>query len=253
MDGVLFRGETALPGAAEFLEWLDAAGIAFRLLTNNATLTPEANAERMREMGVTVSAPAIFTSGLATAAYLKEQGAAGQNALVIGERGLLQALDGVGIRIVDDYRAARWVVAGLDRGVTYARLRDAARALQNGAAFIATNADSTLPVEGGLDPGAGAIQAVLTATTGMQPVVIGKPEPLMLDVARHQLGCRREHTAMLGDRLDTDILAAQRAQTSSILILTGVSTSEDLAAWNPPPEVVVESLGELIQAWESVR
>ncbi len=249
MDGVLFRGGTPLPGANEFLGFLHTKGIGYMLTTNNSTLTPEANAERLAGMGIRVSSEAILTSSMATADYLTELDAAGERALVIGEDGLKRPLTAAGIRVVDDYRDTQWVVTGLDRAVTYDHLRNACLALERGARFVATNADTSLPVEEGLVPGAGAIQAALTATTGIQPTVIGKPEPRMLLSAMRTIDADPSGTAVLGDRLDTDIQSAQRAGLRSILVLTGVTTADDLKASATQPTRVVTDLPELMASW----
>jgi 4-nitrophenyl phosphatase len=140
-------------------------------------------------------------------------------------------------------------VAGLDRTLTYEKLAAAALAIRAGARFIGTNPDTSLPTEHGLLPGAGAIQAAIQAATGVAPTVIGKPQPLMLELAMHALGGSSVDTAMLGDRLDTDIQGAVAAGLRSILVLTGVSTREELAAGPLRPDLVVESLPELMARW----
>lgn len=248
MDGVLFRGATALPGATEFLPWLTRRGIGFMLLTNNSTLTPVDNARRLQAMRISVDAANILTSSVATAKYLREQGAVGQKAIVIGEAGLVGPLQECGMLLTDDYLEAQWVVIGLDRGVTYAKLRAACLAIEHGARFVAANADSSLPVEEGLIPGAGALQAVVTATTGRIPTVIGKPEPRMLETAMRQLGASPDTTAILGDRLDTDIASAHRAGLPSILVLTGVSTRSDAEHGDIRPDRVVDDLPSLMSS-----
>jgi 4-nitrophenyl phosphatase len=251
MDGVLFRGRSPLPGAAAFITWLRRAAIPFRLLTNNSTLTPEKNAQALGAMGIEIDADEIFTSSVATAGYLLERGAAGQKVFVIGEEGLLLALSRAGLDITGSPDDAQWLVAGLDRNVTYARLRDAALAVQHGARFVATNADTSLPVEDGLIPGAGALQSVITSTTAIRPVVVGKPEARMLELAARAIGGDRSNTAMLGDRLDTDVEAARRAGMASILILTGVTQRSNVQGTSAAPDVVVENLDELMGLWRS--
>jgi 4-nitrophenyl phosphatase len=242
MDGVLFRGGSPLPGATEFLPWLARQGIGFMLLTNNSTLTPQSNAEKLWTMGIEIDSALILTSSVVTAEYLLEQGARGAQAFVIGEEGLVAALDGAGIDRTDDPAQADWVVAGLDRRVTYEELRAACLAIEHGARFVATNADSSLPVEDGLIPGAGALQAAIIATTGVRPVVIGKPEKRMLDSALRHLDASRKGAAVLGDRFDTDMESAFRAGVSSILVLTGVATRDDVAKAPRKPDVVADGL-----------
>ena len=247
LDGVIYTGNTALPGAERFVSWLHAEGIAFQLVTNNATLTPAQYVSKLEAMGIRVDAGEVFTSALATALYLQKQGAEGQSAYVIGEDGLMEALREINIRLVTD--APDWVIVGLDRNVTYEKLSTAALALASGARFLGTNPDRSLPSEKGLLPGAGAIQAALVATTGVEPVIVGKPRPLMLQLGLEKLGGTAEDTAMLGDRLDTDIEGAAVAGIPSILVLTGVSRREDLARARAQPSLVVQDLGELMRRW----
>jgi 4-nitrophenyl phosphatase len=245
----LYRGNKALDYAEGFVSWLRSREIQFRLVTNNATLTPTQYVAKLTGMGIGVHEDEIFTSALATAEYLAQQNLDGKSVLVVGEEGLHEALKEAGIDI--DERRPAWVVVGLDRQVTYEKLSRAALALEAGARFLGTNPDTSLPTEQGLLPGAGAILAALTATTGIQPIVIGKPKPLMLELAMHHLRGSRADTAMLGDRLDTDIQAAAETGMPSILVLTGVSTCEDLAKSAVEPTLVVENLAQLKEEWET--
>lgn len=248
LDGVLYVGTTALPCAREFIAWVRRHGIQFRLVTNNATLTPSGFVAKLAAMGIGVREEEVFTSSLATALYLNKQRGP-QSAYVIGEEGLLEALRGVGVEL--DSSQPDWVVVGLDRLLTYAKLADAALALQRGARFLGTNPDLSLPVEGGLAPGAGAIQAALTATTGIRPTVIGKPQPLMLELAMAQMGGDLHTTAMLGDRLDTDIAGAAALGIPAVMVLTGVSSRADLAGSPVQPAMVVDDLAALMRQWEA--
>ncbi len=249
LDGVLYRGNTAIAHAQSFVEWLRTRGIAFRLVTNNATLTPAQYVDKLTGMGIAVQPEDIFTSSLATALYLKRQTDSARTAYVIGEDGLRSALDGIGMRVTD-HRPA-WVIVGLDRELTYEKLATAALAIAAGARFLGTNPDTSFPSERGLVPGAGAIQAALTATTGVRPTVVGKPEPLMLQLAMDQLGGSLTDTAMLGDRLDTDIQGAQTMHMPSILVLTGVSKREELANNPLHPTLVVDDLADLMGQWDA--
>lgn len=248
LDGVLYLGSQPLPGADAFVSWIRRQGITFRLVTNNATLTPVQYVAKLAAMGIKVREDEIYTSALATASYLQRQGSSDQTAYVIGEEGLRDALRKVNVRIVED--RPQWVIVGLDRQVTYEKLARAALALQAGAGFIGTNPDTSLPTEQGLAPGAGALQVALTVTTGVKPTVIGKPRPLMLELAMEQLGGNVQNTAMLGDRLDTDIEAAATLAMPSILVLTGVSSRADIAHSSVQPSLVVNSLQELMGRWQ---
>lgn len=247
LDGVLYLGNTALPGAEPFIGWLRSHGMPFRLVTNNATLTPEQYVEKLSRLGIEVSREEVFTSALATAAFLTSQCAAEQSAYVVGEEGLETALAHVGIRLTSD--RPDWVVVGLDRRLTYDKLATAVRAIQEGARFVGTNPDTSLPSEHGLLPGAGAIQAAITAASGVKPLVIGKPQTHMIHLALEGLKADKTGTVMLGDRLDTDIQAAAAAEIPSILVLTGVSTRDDLADNPVEPDLVVENLEELMRVW----
>jgi len=247
LDGVVYRGDTALPDAALFLSWICERGIDYRLVTNNATLTPDRYVRKLEGMGIRADKEQVFTSALATALFLRREGAEGQRAYVIGEEGLLEALRQVKIEISD--ARPDCVIVGLDRQVTYDKLATAALAIRSGARFIGTNPDTSLPTEKGLLPGAGAIQAALTAATKVDPLVIGKPRPLMLQLAMEQLGSTADNTAMLGDRLDTDIEGANAVDMPSILVLTGVSRREDVGQGSAHPTLIVRDLGELVRVW----
>jgi 4-nitrophenyl phosphatase len=247
LDGVLYRGTATLPAAQDFVAWLRRRNIAFRLVTNNATLTPAQYVSKLAVMGIEVQTEEVFTSALATALHMRKHDASGQDAYVIGEDGILAALEDIGMRITE--RDPEWVVVGLDRQLTYQKLAVAALAIQRGAHFIGTNPDTSFPAEHGLVPGAGAIQAALTATTGVQATVIGKPQPLMLQLAIEQMGGSVTDTAMLGDRLDTDIKGAEVLSLQSILVLTGVSTRQELETGAIRPSLVVNNLRELMDTW----
>lgn len=248
MDGVIYRGNTILPGAAEFIAALREAGIPYLFLTNNSTTPPEAVARRLAGMGIAATAEDVLGSAEATAAFL---GASrpGCTVYVVGEEGIRQALSQAGLELTDDYRQAEAVVVGLDRGTTYARLRDAALAIQRGATFIATNTDRTLPTEEGLIPGAGALVGMLEIATGVKARAIGKPEPGIFQLALERLKTPAEYTAVVGDRPDTDILGGQRAGLRTIAVLTGVGTAEDFAALQPGPVWIFPDLRALHRAY----
>lgn len=247
LDGVLYRGDSALPGAESFIQWLGAHDIRFRLVTNNATLTPQQYVQKLAAMGIHVAPSDVFTSALATARYFQEQQQSDKRAFVIGETGIVQALTDIGMTVTD--QNPDWVVVGLDRHLTYDKLAAAALAIEAGASFLGTNPDTSFPSEAGLVPGAGALQAALVATTGRVPIVIGKPQPLMLELAMSDLGSTAETTAMLGDRLDTDIKAGNDLHMATILVLTGVSHRADIDSTGIRPDLVVPNLPTLIDTW----
>jgi 4-nitrophenyl phosphatase len=250
MDGVLYRGAELLPGVKELLDALTLRERPVMLATNNSMSTPEAYEHKLAAMGLDIPASAVITSALATRAYLLRALPEGSGIYVIGMPALREQLfAGTTFHPVqygEEQPAA--VVVGLDMTFTYDKLKAANEAIRHGAAFVATNADSTLPTETGLVPGAGSIVAALAVASGQAPVVIGKPETPMLLAAMEQMGTAPEETVMLGDRLDTDILAGDRAGMPTVLVLTGVSTREDLATAEALPDVVVSDLPSLVEA-----
>jgi 4-nitrophenyl phosphatase len=225
------------------------------LATNNSMSTPDAYERKLAAMGIDVPASAVLTSALATRDYLLGSLPEGAGLHVIGMPALReQIFDGTTFHPVqygEEQPAA--VVIGMDLEFTYDKLKAGHEAIRKGARFIATNADSTLPTEAGLVPGAGSIVAALATATGQQPVVIGKPETPMLEIAMARMGVTPEETVMLGDRLDTDILAGERAGTHTVLVLSGVSTREDLAAAEVLPDVIVPDLPSLVEVLTGER
>ena len=248
LDGTLYRGNTAVAGAVEFVTRLNAAGVPLVYLTNNATTPPLGVAERLAGMGFPVTLEQILTSAQATAAWVAAE-MPGARAYVVGEVGLWEALDVAGVARTADWRQADVVVAGMDREVTYAKLRDAALAIRRGARFIATNTDRTLPTEMGLIPGAGSLIGLLEIATDVKPRVIGKPSADIMRLGLQRLGMPAGLTAAVGDRTETDILGAQAAGMPAIAVLTGASTAEMFAAMQPPPDWVFEDMAALGRAY----
>lgn len=253
LDGVLHRGKERLPGAVELLDAFHATDTPFQVMTNNATSTPEQVAARLNGMGIAVAREDVFSSALATAGWLRQRYPAYNRVLCVGETGLRVALEDGGYDLVDRHDEAELVVAGLDRAITYARLAEAALAINAGCPFVASNPDRSIPTERGIEPGAGAIQAFLAASTGVAPVVIGKPETAFFSLAIERLGCSPDETVMVGDRYDTDILGGARAGIRTMAVLTGISTAEDLAAAEFPPTWMFADLVELLAAWSDAR
>ena len=230
LDGVVYTGNTPIPGAAEFVRFLRDSGRKFVCITNNSTLTGTQFAAKLAGMGIEADETHLLTSPQATAIYLREhlRLAPGARVFPIGEEGLVRALLEEGYRLVD--RDAQVVVCGLDRRLTYDRLMRACFAINAGATLVATNPDLSLPTERGLLPGNGATIAYLQTATGVTATVIGKPEATMLQLAMERVGATPVETAMIGDGLLTDMAAAHRAGTTAILVLTGVARREHLAA-----------------------
>jgi 4-nitrophenyl phosphatase len=226
MDGVLFCGDTPVPGAVQTLYELRRRGSVVRFLTNNSTKTREHNAQILRGMGFEAHAEEVFTSAIATARFLK-----GSRAWVLGEPGLFEELHAGGVEVVTDGDAG-WVVVGLQRNLTYDQIDEAQWRIRSGARFLATNRDATYPVEKRVRPGAGMVVAAVAAAAEREPdVVIGKPEPTMVRMILDEAGADPSEALVIGDRLDTDIECARRAGCDSVLVLTGVTQEA-------PPEVV---------------
>ena len=250
MDGVLWRGNTAVPGLIEFFQLLRDRSISFRLATNNSSKTPEQYVDKLASMGVHVPSEVILTSAIATARHIATV-APGAVVYAIGEDGLLQALLDHGLQLSDGNQAD-FVVGGWDHGITFQKLSQAALLIRAGAKFIGTNPDRTWPSERGLLPGTGATLAYLQAATDVAPLIIGKPERTMFDGTVADMGVGAAQTAMLGDRLETDIAGAQHAGLRTILVLSGVSDEASLAASPVKPDWVFDSIRELTYAWREL-
>jgi 4-nitrophenyl phosphatase len=251
MDGVLYRGTTVLPGVADLFNALTLRGIPFLLATNNSMATPATYVLRMAGMGVEVAATQIQTSATVTRDYLLGEIGPDSSLLIVGMPALAeQIFTGTGFRPVGDdpHEHIDAVVVGLDLEFTYARLRRASDAIRAGATYVATNADATLPHESGMQPGAGSIVAAISTASGRIPIVVGKPETLMMLKGIDQLGVQPHETVMVGDRLDTDILSGRRAGLRTALVLTGVSQREHLAVSKVLPDYVFADLPALTQA-----
>lgn len=248
LDGVLWVGETPLPGLHEFFRLLEERRLPYILASNNATTTPAAIHAKLQRMGVEVSPSRILTSADATAAYLQQRLGAGSAVLVVGENGLRTSLAAAGFLLKDQAHGVAAVVVGLDRGATYASLTEAAFAIRQGALFIGTNPDLTFPTERGPAPGAGALLALLQGATGANPVIIGKPEAFLFRHALQRLGTNAEATVAIGDRLETDILGGQRAGLRTLLVLTGVTSELALAESPIRPTWVFAGLPEITRA-----
>ncbi|MCA1594863.1 MAG: HAD-IIA family hydrolase [Chloroflexi bacterium] len=252
LDGVVYRGDTPTPHAAEVIAALQSAGYQVQFLTNNSSRTRESYCARLAAMGVEAGPSQIMTSGFATALYLQQEGFAGRTALAVSEEGLWHELEQAGIvvkRAGEDFTGGPVdvVVVGIDRSFTYSRLTQAQQALLAGARFIATNADPTFPTEQGDLPGGGSIVAAIATASGQTPFVVGKPNTFSLELILQSCHTPREQAVLIGDRLDTDIAVGRSAGMDTILTLTGV-TSRDQAAQAPPsmrPNAIIQDLGDL--------
>lgn len=250
MDGVLYRLNTPIEGGAEFLGYLRQTGRRFLLVTNNSTLTPEQYASKLGQMGIHVAAEQILTSGEATALYLSRLAPPGTRVYVVGEHGIRVALQKRGFILADDTNVS-YVVCGLDRQLTYDKLATASLAIRAGASFIATNPDRNLPTERGLIPGAKAIFSAIQVATDTAPTVIGKPEPAMLEMAMDMLGAVAHDTAIIGDSLDTDIRGGKALGLKTILLLSGVSTRQQLEESELQPDLAYPHVSALHSDWRA--
>ena len=251
MDGVLYHESDPMPSLVNFFDFLRQRDIRFVLATNNSTRTPQQFVEKMAGMGVRIRPADLITSAQATAAHLREIAPPGTPVYAVGQVGLTTALQEAGF-LLDSHRA-EFVVAGLDTSVTYEKLRTATLLIRQGAAFIGTNPDATLPTPEGLAPGAGSILAAIQTATGVAPKIIGKPEPTMYRQAMARLGANPADTAALGDRLETDILAAQRTGVLSLLVLSGATNRALLAGSEIQPDLVFEDIADLQEKWAGLQ
>lgn len=247
LDGTIYRGTEKIEEAISFVKELERRNLPYLFVTNNSTKRPEQVAETLVAMEVPATAEHVFTTSMATANFISER-QAGARVYAIGEEGLRYALQEKGLEIVET--DADYVVIGLDRSITYEKLAGAALNVRNGATFIATNGDVALPTERGLLPGNGSLVSVITISTGVQPLFIGKPESIIVEQALEVLGTSKEETLMVGDNYDTDILAGIRAGIDSLLVHTGVTTKEHLKNVEVQPTYSLSTLAEWIFAEE---
>jgi len=244
MDGVLVREEHAVPGADRFLASLTEQGMLFMLLTTTAIYTRRDLAARLRASGLDVPEESIWTSALATARFLEDQRPGG-SAFVIGEAGLTTALHDAGYTLTD--RDPDYVVLGETRTYSFERITRAIRLITAGARFIATNPDTTGPTPDGPLPATGSVAALISRATGVEPYYVGKPNPLMMRSALNALDAHSETTAMIGDRMDTDIVSGLEAGLETILVLTGLTTREEAEAHPYRASRIVESVADLVE------
>ena len=243
MDGVLVHEERLIPGADLFVKRLQQTGRRFLLLTNNSIYTPRDLAARLALTGLEVPEEAIWTSALATARFLDSQRPNG-SAYVLGEAGLTTALHQVGYVLTE--RAPDYVVIGETREYSQQAITRAIRLIVAGARFIATNPDPTGPSPAGPQPATGAVAALISKATGVSPYFVGKPNPLMMREALRSIDAHSESTVMIGDRMDTDVVAGIEAGLQTILVLSGITTREEAQRFPFLPSRIVESVADLV-------
>ncbi len=242
MDGVIYHGNRLLPGVNEFLQWLRKNDREFLFLTNNSSRTPRELREKLLRLGVDVEEDHFYTSALATAMFLKSQQPNG-SAYVIGESGLTNALYEAGFTMNDS--DPDYVVMGETSSYNYEKLECAAQLVARGAKLIGTNPDLTGPSEKGIVPATGALISPIELTTGKKAYFIGKPNPLMMRQALKRLGCRREEAVIIGDRMDTDIIAGIEAEINTVLVLSGVCSRKDMEQFPYRPTYILEGVGDI--------
>ncbi|MDQ3669812.1 MAG: HAD-IIA family hydrolase [Actinomycetota bacterium] len=243
MDGVLVREQQAIPGADRWLAMLHERRLPFLVLTNNSIYTPRDLAARLRASGLDVPEESIWTSALATARFLDDQRPGG-SAFVIGEAGLTTALHAAGYTMTE--RAPDYVVLGETRTYSFERITQAIRLIERGARFIATNPDPTGPSADGPLPATGSVAALISRATGVAPYFVGKPNPLMMRSALNAIQAHSETAAMVGDRMDTDIVAGLEAGMHTILVLTGSTTRSQTDRFPYRPQRIIESIADLV-------
>ncbi len=242
MDGVLISGRKPVPGAAEFIETLRQQEIEYLVLTNNPIYTPRDLSHRLLTLGLEIPESRIFTSALATASFLQTQRPEG-TVFVIGESGLTEAVHGAGYVITEidpDY-----VVLGETTTYNLNHITKAIRLIDQGARFIATNPDPSGPTHEGLVPACGAMAALIEKASGVSPFFVGKPNPLMMRSALNYLDIHSEDTVMVGDRMDTDIVAGVESGMETVLVLTGVTDREDVDGFPYRPTHIVKSVADI--------
>jgi NagD protein len=244
MDGVLVHEEVAIPGAGAFLDRLRELGMGFLVMTNNSIYTPRDLSARLASSGLDVPEGCIWTSALATARFLRRQRPGG-SAFVIGEAGLTTALHDAGYTLTE--RGPDYVVLGETRTYSFERVTHAIRLLMEGARFIATNPDPTGPTAKGPVPATGAVAALISRATGVQPYFVGKPNPLMMRSALNALDAHSETAAIVGDRMDTDVKSGLEAGMHTVLVLTGSTSAGEVERYPYRPSQVVDSVADLAE------
>lgn len=244
MDGVIYHGNIILPGVSEFIHWLQEEGKEFLFLTNSSACTPRELQQKLARMGLDVPEKHFYTSALATAAFLKEQ-APGCSVYAIGEAGLFNALYDAGITMNDvdpDY-----VVVGESKSYSLETLTKATNLVMKGAKLIGTNPDVSGPIEHGIAPACGALVSPIELATGKKAYFCGKPNPLMMRTGLRLLGCHSAEAVMVGDRMDTDVISGLESGMSTVLVLSGVTTKEDIDHYAYRPTVVLNGVGEIVK------
>jgi len=243
MDGVIYHGNRILPGVLEFVNWLQHENRKFLFLTNSSERTPRELQQKLERMGLEVNESHFYTSAMATASFLSSQ-CPGGSAYVIGDAGMTKALYDVGFSMNDinpDY-----VVVGETRTYNYEKIEHAVRLVLKGAKLIGANPDLTGPTERGIAPATRALMAPIELSTGKQAYYIGKPNPLIMRNALKKLGCKLEEAVIIGDRMDTDIIAGIESEIDTILVLSGVTTRNEVSNFPYKPNYILDGVGDIL-------
>ena len=248
MDGVIWRADAPIGDLAVIFKRIEARGLKYVFATNNGTKTPEQYVERLAGFGVNVKPSQVVTSALGVAYMLAQRYPKGTKVFMIGEDGIKVALEEKGFEVLstNDAPEAKAVVMGIDRGITFDKMREATLLVRSGVPFYATNPDKTFPTPRGEIPGAGAWLSVVTTATEVEPIIAGKPFPFMMELSLEILGTKKDETLVVGDRLETDIAAGQAVGCKTALVLSGVSTKSQADTWQPQLDMIADDLSTLI-------
>ena len=244
MDGVIYHGNKLLPDVPEFVNWLIESGKKFLFLTNSSERSPRELAQKLERMGLKVSPDNFYTSALATASFLQTQ-CPGGSVYAIGEPGLLNALYDAGFSMND--QNPDYVVFGETRSFNYEKIEHAVKLIQKGAKLIGTNTDLTAPGENGIIPACRALISPIELTTGKKAYYIGKPNPLIMRHALKKIDCSRRDTAIIGDRMDTDIISGIESELDTVLVLSGVTSREEVSMFPYRPKYILNGVGDIIK------
>lgn len=246
MDGVIWKDDQPIGNLSQIFEQIKRAGIKVVLATNNSTRTVNQYLQRLTEFSVSMNKWQIINSAQTVSAYLKDNFPPGSSIYIVGEAGLTEAVLDHGFISEEKPNHAVAVVVGMDRNLTYEKLKHATLLIRAGAAFIGSNPDKTFPTPIGLVPGAGSILAALEAATNVSPTITGKPNPEIYHIALERLQSSPDETLVVGDRLETDILGAQRCGCRTAAVLSGVSTKEQAEKWQPPLDIIADNLHKIV-------
>lgn len=242
MDGVIYRGTEVLPGAKPFIDWLKSSDKRYLFLTNSSERTPRQLADKLSAMGIDVEPEHFMTSAIATAFFLQSQ-YPGARVYAIGEHGLLQALEEMGFILTQD--RPDYVILGETQNYTYEKIERAIHYVLAGARLIGTNPDLTGPSEKGIVPACRALIAPIELSTGRHPYYIGKPNPLIMRHSLKRLDCKPEEAAIIGDRMDTDIIAGIESEIQTVLVLSGITQRQDLERFAYRPGLILDHVGQI--------